>query len=118
MTAMSDYKVSVSKEPTIIERPEGAFKMSVQRDVKLREDRNTALLEATLYKESGSFVKDGYFVFEALDKQNQPVKEVNIDDFKDAVDFFFTSLLGTEHYVKSIPRASSLCRAELKSFQF
>lgn len=115
---MSDYRVNVSKEPTIIERPKCSFKMSVQRDVKLQEDRNTALLEATLYKESGSFVKSGYFLFEALDKQNRPIKEVNIDDFKDAVDFFFTSLLDTEYYVKSIPRTSSLCPYGLKYFQF
>jgi hypothetical protein len=36
----------------------------VQRDVKLQEDKNTALLEATLNKESKPFVKGDYFVFE------------------------------------------------------
>jgi hypothetical protein len=44
-TGMSDYRVNVSKKPTIIERPKCSFKMSVQRDVKLQEDRNTALLK-------------------------------------------------------------------------
>ena len=115
---MSDYRVNVTKEPTIIERPESSFKMSVQRDVKLQDDRNTALLEATLYKERGSYVASGYFLFEALDKYNQPLLEVDINEFKDAVDFFFTSLLDTELYVKGIPRASSLCNQDLKSFQF
>jgi len=115
---MSSYRVNVNKEPTIIERPDSAFKMSVQRDVTLEADRNTALLDATLYKEIGSFVPSAYFLFEALDKQNKPLKEVDIDEFKHAVDFFFTSLLDTEHYVKGIPKASSLCNSELKSFQF
>lgn len=115
---MSDYRVNVINELAIIERPMGSFKMSVQRDIIPPDDRNTALLEATLYKETGSFVKSGYFIFEALDRHNQPIKEVNIDEFKDAVDFFFTSLLDTDHYVKSIPRASSLCAADLKSFKF
>jgi hypothetical protein len=115
---MSNYRVNVTKGPTIIERPDCSFKMRVQRDVEFNDDKNTALLEATLYKESGSFIVSGYFLFEALDKQNEPLIKVDIDEFKHAVDFFFTSLLDTEHYVKEIPKASSLCNSELKSFQF
>jgi len=92
--------------------------MSVQKDIKLQEDKNTALLEATVYQKNGSFVKSGYYLFKALDKHNKPVKTVNVDEFKDTVDFFFASLLDIEYYVKSIPKESSLCFPELKTFKF
>jgi hypothetical protein len=115
---MSTYKVDTGNEPTIIESPTSSFRMSVLRDIKLQEDRNTALLEATVYQENGSFVRSGYYLFEALDKHNKPVAAVDIDEFKDAVDFFFASLLDVEYYVKSIPRESSLCAPELRSFKF
>ncbi len=115
---MENYKLTVQGGLTIIEHVLCAFKMSVHRDYKAVPGNNTALLEATLYREDGVFVKNGSYHFEALDKENHPLIEVNIDDFKTAVDFFFTSILNTHHYVKSIPKASSLCNSEMKRFQF
>lgn len=115
---MEDFRVRIDGKVTIIESEENNFKMSAQKDRQVDADRNTALMDAALYKEQGSFINDCNYLFEALDGENEPVTEVDIDVFKNAIDFFFTSILGTDYYVKSIPKASSLCAKELKAFQF
>ena len=115
---MEDCSVTVAGKQIIIERMKQPFKMRVAKNELAKTNQNTALLEATLYKEDGVFVKNGSYLFEALDSDNQPVTEVDIDAFKSAVDFFLTSVVGTEHYVKSIPKASSLCHQEMRLFGF
>ncbi len=119
---MDSYSISVEKGLTVIEQfklSETVFKMSVEKDRKLAPETNTALLEGLLYREEGVFVKNGNYVFEALDVDNKPLfGEVDIDLFKLAVDFFFTSILNTDLYLKRIPKASSLCQQEMKAFKF
>lgn len=115
---MDDYRVKLAAEGTTIEGFNGSFKMRVRKNVKLTDDTNVAVMEATLYKENGSFIPTGSYLFEALDSQDMPVSEVDTDEFGRAIDFFFTSLLDTENYIKSIPRASSLCNPEMKAFKF
>ena len=92
--------------------------MRVRKNVRLTQDFNTAVLEASLYKEAGSFVQSCSYLFEALDNADQPLSEVSIDEFNNAVDFFFTSLLDTDLYIKRIPKTSSLCAPEMKAFKF
>ncbi|AMR30664.1 hypothetical protein A0256_04095 [Mucilaginibacter sp. PAMC 26640] len=115
---MEDFTVKMDGGVTIIESHKRQFRMSVQKDRQVNADRNTALMDATLYKEQGSFVRDCSYIFEALNIHNEPLVSVDIELFKNAVDFFFTSVLGTDLYVKSIPRSSSLCGQHLKAFQF
>ncbi|TWR26815.1 hypothetical protein FPZ42_07190 [Mucilaginibacter achroorhodeus] len=115
---MSDYKVQLSAEGTMIENFSRPFKMRVRKNVKLTEDCSTAVLEAAVYKEDGTFVQTCSYLFEALDSQDKPVSEVSLDEFNNAVDFFFTSLLDTEYYIKRTPRASSLCHPAMKAFKF
>ncbi|MBD1364426.1 hypothetical protein IDJ77_11460 [Mucilaginibacter sp. ZT4R22] len=115
---MSGYTVQMEGGSTIIESVEYMFKMIVQRNRQVSLERNTALIEATLYKEEGAFVRDCNYLFEAIDSDNIPVCNVKLDVFKSAVDFFFTSILGTDLYVQYIPKASSLCGEQLKAFQF
>lgn len=115
---MEDFTVKMIGEMTIIECPQRKFRMSVQKGRQVNADRNTALMDGTLYKEQGSFVRDCSYLFEALNAHNEPVLTVDLGLFKNAIDFFFTSILGTDYYVKSIPRSSSLCCQDLKTFQF
>ncbi|QXV63655.1 hypothetical protein INP83_11065 [Mucilaginibacter sp. 21P] len=115
---MSDYKVQLSAEGTTIENFSRPFKMRVRKNVKLTQDCSTALLEASVYKEDGSFVQTCSYLFEALDSQDKPVADVSLEEFNRAVDFFFTSLLDTEFYVKRIPRTSSLCPPAMQAFKF
>jgi hypothetical protein len=115
---MSGYTVQMESGSTIIERGEDMFKMIVQRNRQVSLERNTALIEATLYKEEGAFVRDCNYLFEAIDSNNVPVCYVELEVFKSAVDFFFTSILGTDLYVQYIPKASSLCAEQMKVFQF
>jgi hypothetical protein len=113
-----ECRVTVADTQTIVESIKRPFKMSVVKDKAAPAARNTALLEATLYKEDGSFIRQCSYLFEALDANNQPLNYVDVDDFKTAVDLYFTEVLATEYYVKSIPRASSLCHSEMQKFNF
>jgi hypothetical protein len=40
----------IIKGPTIMESTDCSFEMKVKRDLELNDERNTASLEATLYK--------------------------------------------------------------------
>jgi hypothetical protein len=73
-----------------------------------------ALLEATLYIEKSSFVPSDSYLFEALDYHS--IDHLNLDDFKAAIAFYLNSVLGTNLYVISVPRASLLCPIERKMY--
>ena len=113
-----DCIVTAAGTQTIVETIERPFKMSVYKDKPAGNNQNTALLEATLYREDGAFVKQCTYLFEALDAANQPLYHADVDAFKHAVDVYFTQVLATEFYVKSIPRASSLCHKEMQAFDY
>jgi hypothetical protein len=116
---MEAYKMKIEIGFTILETLNPPFKMSVKKDSKASADANIAAMEAILYKEEDVFVQDCCYLFEALNSDNKPVSKVaSIDNFKAAVDFFFLQVLNTDLYLKSIPRASSLCQKELKAFQY
>ena len=77
------------------------------------------MLEATLYVEQGGFLPVCSYLFELLDEELQPTdKEVDIIRFKAAIDFFFNTVMGTDLYVKSMQRASTLCPAVVKNYHF
>ena len=115
---MEEYRVSVANGLTIVEHLQHSLKMTVHRNRKVNKDTNTAHLEGLLYIEDGVFVKDGSYLFEVIDKDNQPMIDANLDDFKRAVDFFFTSVLNTDLYLKSVPKTSSLCPLYMRQFKF
>jgi hypothetical protein len=93
--------------------------MSVNKNKKATAQSDTALIEATLFIEDSVFVQDSCYLFEAIDEHHMPLTDdVNIDDFKAAVDHYFTRILKTKLYLKSIPRCSSLCNKEFKLFLF
>lgn len=116
---MDDYKVSVKDGFVLLEHQQLLFKVKAYKDKKAAPDSNTAVLEATLYKEEGTFVQAGSYLFQAVDKYFEPINaEVNIDDFKNAVIFFFTAVLNTDLFLISTPKASSLCHKEMKVFHF
>ncbi|MGN6394137.1 MAG: hypothetical protein ACTHMI_01145 [Mucilaginibacter sp.] len=78
-----------------------------------------ALLEGTLYREEGSFVQAGTYVFEAVTQYFEPAgTKISLEDFKRAAAFYFTSVLQTELYLIGIPAASALCPREMQFFEF
>ena len=80
---MEQYRLTMQDDLTIIEQKEQPFKMSVHKERKQPVDSNTALIEAILYREEGTYVKNGTYLFEALDKDNRPLKsEVDVEQFK------------------------------------
>lgn len=116
---MEQYTLTIANDLTIIQQLHGTFKMSVHKNRVVDTDAATAIIEGTLYREEGVFVQSCIYIFEALGDDNRPLADgVSLDDFKRAVDFFFTQVLQTDLYLKGIPRTSSLCSREMRMFAF
>ena len=116
---MEQYKVSATSNFVLIEQPGQAFIIKVYPGQQASPKEGTALLEGTLYKEEGTFVQAGTYLFEALTKYFEPITgDISLEDFKSAAAFYFTSVLQTELYLIGIPRQSSLCPGEIKVFEF
>ncbi|MES2266493.1 MAG: hypothetical protein V4520_07020 [Bacteroidota bacterium] len=94
------------------------FQLRVTKDKAAVQGQNTALMEATIYTENGSFIPQYSYLFEAVDTNGHPLAYINENEFKTAVDDYCTKVLATEYYIKSIPRASTLCSKEMKAFNF
>lgn len=91
--------------------------MAVCKASDRRIDIDTVLLEATLYKEDKLFKPVESYIFELVDGNNAPLIECpDIAHFKDAIAFFFNSILDTDLFVISIPDASVLCPTERKGY--
>ncbi|MFD0751893.1 hypothetical protein ACFQZS_17195 [Mucilaginibacter calamicampi] len=58
----------------------------------------------TLYRIKGGFVPEKIFVFQT--------ESMGLEVLKKAVDFYFTTLLETELYVKEVPQDSALFEQE------
>jgi hypothetical protein len=116
---MEQYTLTIADGLTIIQQLHGSFKMSVHKNRVVDSSAATAIIEGTLYREEGVFVQSCTYIFEALGDDNKPLTDgVNVDDFKRAVDFFFTRVLQTDLYLKGIPRTSGLCNNEMRMFAF
>lgn len=110
--------VAIADEQAVLEGVTQPFKLRVTKDKAAVEGSNTALLEVTVYEENGSFTPQCSYLFEAWDSKGQPLSMVDLDGFKKAVDDYCTQVLATTYYLKSIPRASSLCNPEMRAFNF
>jgi len=116
---MDKFKVATEQGITIITHVEGNLTLRVLDAATTNLPGDTAVIEATLYIEQGGFIPKCSYFFELTDPITHLMNnEADIDNFKAAVDFFFNSVLGTDLYVKSIPKASSLCPAERKYYQY
>jgi hypothetical protein len=114
---MEGYIITTREDITIIEMQNKGFKMRVLKDGGNHFKGVTALLEATLYIEKNSFVPVCSYFFELLDADNNPSSQcTDVDFFKAAVGFYFNTLLDTELYVISVPKASILCPAERREY--
>lgn len=65
---------------------------------------NTAYCLATLYQIRGGFIPEKIYVFQA--------RKIDLSILKNVVDFYFTTLLDTELYVKEVPQDSVLYEQE------
>ncbi|MEB0248553.1 MULTISPECIES: hypothetical protein [unclassified Mucilaginibacter] len=109
---------AIADERAVLEGNTQPFKLRVTKDKGAVQGENTALLEATIYEENGSFIPQCSYLFEAVDNNDQPLTYVNLAEFKKAVDEYCTEVLATGYYVKSIPKASSLCSKAMQAFNF
>ncbi|WP_454804067.1 hypothetical protein [Mucilaginibacter phyllosphaerae] len=110
--------VAIAATPIYTEVDNNPVNLIVTEIVKGFNMPDTANLEVTVYKEDGTFIPQCSYLFEAVDGAGQPLTDVAIDDFKKAVDAYCTQVLAVEYFIKSIPRASSLCTQEMQAFNF
>ncbi|PJJ79273.1 hypothetical protein [Mucilaginibacter auburnensis] len=91
------YQVLTAGKRTEITDLENKVRIAVfEQDKKVSASRTTYCL-ATQYQVKGGFVPQRIFVF-------QTVAVIELALVKQAMDFFFTTLLDTELYVKEVPR--------------
>lgn len=116
---MEKFTVATEHGITVIIGVEERLKLRVLDAATTTLPGDTPVIEATLYIEQGGFIPKCSYFFELTDPITHLMNSAtDIDNFKAAVDFFFNTVLGTYLYVKSIPKASSLCPAERKNYQY
>ncbi|MFD0751694.1 hypothetical protein ACFQZS_16200 [Mucilaginibacter calamicampi] len=116
---MDKFTVAAAQGITIITAIETGIQLRVLDAATTTLPGDTPVIEATLYIEQGGFVPKCSYFFELINPVNHLTNgEVDADQLKAGVDFFFHSVLGTDLFVKSIPKASSLCPAERRHYHY
>lgn len=92
------YHVLTENNKTIIADSDLRVFVNDIKEVVMTERRYYCL--ATLYKIKGGFIPERVYLFQST--------QVELPTLKNAVDFFFTTLLETELYVKEVPQDSAL----------
>ncbi|MFD0749127.1 hypothetical protein ACFQZS_03175 [Mucilaginibacter calamicampi] len=95
------YQVLTAGKRTEIHDLEEKVRITIFEKDQQNSAAGTAYGLATQYRVKGGFVPEKVFVF-----QTEVLVEVAL--VKHAMDFFFTTLLETELYVKEVPRDSAL----------
>jgi hypothetical protein len=98
---------------TLIGDSTSSFRLLAGESGQLATKEGTAFAMATLYivNKSG-FQADSIYHFVVVDPQERPQADADLELLKGAMDFYFRELLGTEHYIKEIPRNSALYAKE------
>ncbi len=99
------YQVLTADERTLIVDTETGIQVRVREKINKHTEGSKAYCLATLYRISGGFIPEKVYIFEA-------VNNAGLAQLKKLVDFFFTTLLETELYVKEVPQDSLLYKEE------
>ena len=94
------YQVLTADSGTVIADTDTDLWVQVNERKEVTMVENTAYCLATLYRIKGGFVPEKVYVFQA--------RKVDLTTLKNVVDFYFSTLLETELYVKEIPQDSLL----------
>lgn len=95
------YQVLTAGKKTEITDLDNKVRVAVFEQDKKYSMAGTAYCLATQYRVKGGFIPEKVFVFETM-------TIVDVAVVKQAVDFFFMTLLETDLYVKEIPKDSAL----------
>lgn len=95
------YQVLTAGKRTEITDLNSKVRVAVFEQNKNSSTAGTAYCLATQYQIKGGFIPEKIFIFQVM-----AVVEVAL--VKQVIDFFFTTLLETELYVKEVPRDSVL----------
>ncbi|MDP9077732.1 MAG: hypothetical protein M3O71_09945 [Bacteroidota bacterium] len=95
------YQVLTAENGTLITDEQSCLRVQITEKGRIALSENAAYCLGTLYKIKGGFVPERIFVFLSL-------AEISLEELKKTVDFFFSSLIETELYVKEVPQDSIL----------
>ena len=98
------YHVLTAENKTVIADTDSGLRVQVNEKKEVTIAKDTAYCLATLYKIKGGFIPEKVFVFQTAEK--------NLVTLKNVVDFYFTTLLETDLYVKEVPPDSALFAEE------
>lgn len=98
------YQVLTADSGTVIADTSSDLWVQVNELKEIVIARNTAYCLATLYQIKGGFIPDKVYAFQA--------RRIELSTLKAVVDFYFTTLLETELYVKEVPQDSALYEQE------
>jgi len=99
------YQVLTADNKTLIVDTESGIQVKVKEKAELKVIGETAYCIATLYRIRGGFIPEKIFAFEAT-------KHTELETMRKIVDFFFTTILGTDLFVKEVPPDSALFAQE------
>ena len=98
------YQILTANSGTVIADTSSDLWVQVNELKEVVIAQNTAYCLATLYRIKGGFIPEKVYVFQA--------RKIELYNLKDVVDFYFTTLLETELYVKEVPQDSALFEQE------
>jgi hypothetical protein len=98
------YQVLTADSGTVIADTDTELWVQVNELKEVTIAENTAYCLATLYRIKGGFVPEKVYVFQS--------RKADLTTLKNTVDFYFTTLLETELYVKEVPLDSTLFAEE------
>jgi len=112
MFAMDNFRVTLKDEVTIIEDIAQNLIVKVERNRVLTEGDKGAILETFLFSEEATFVGNGSYIFEVVDRNHAPKPgSVDINVLHAIVDFFYHSIMKTSYFLKRIPVCSCMYQA-------
>ena len=94
------YQVLTADSGTVIANTNSDLWVRVNELKEVIIAENTAYCLATLYRIKGGFIPEKIYVFQS--------RKIDLITLKNAIDFFFMTLLETELYVKEVPQDSAL----------
>ena len=118
MFDMDNFRITQKDKVTFIEDVVQNLVVKVERNRALTEADNGALLETFLFSEASTFMGDGSYIFEVVDRDHAPkLESFDINLLYAIVDFFYHSILKTSYFLKRIPVCSYLYKAPAACYE-
>lgn len=107
-----EYEVTTTAGTMVIKAANSGLQVRIDQQATAETKAQTAFAIATLYEIKGGFIPVSVYVFTAIDLNGKDLPEASLEQLKALMDCFFLTILGTDLYVKEIPKTSTLFAEE------